>query len=204
MPNKEDPCQKPACQLQVPLDFVPHNLSLDLMENLSHNLRCRCACRRTTTRRRGARRCSRGWSTAAPCGRSSPGKCARESTTRAKKKQPTSREMLRPVFLLHKLHQQQCLLGLAERQLHLGLSVAGWKDEQLRKRQEALMARGLPKRKVIEGVGSVVVVASGKGGVGKSTTAVNLALALASTPARPKVIDYLYLLTHNCFTFAPV
>lgn len=33
------------------------------------------------------------------------------------------------------------------------------------------MARGLPKQKPIAGVKEVIVVASGKGGVGKSTTA---------------------------------
>ena len=184
-PGKEDPCQKPACQLQVSLPFIASVSWFD--GNLCHNLSCRCACRRTTTRRRGARRWSRAWSTAAPCGKTSLGRSARELTTRAKNKRPTSREMLRPVFLLQR-HQQQCLLGLTERQLHLGLPRGGWKDEQLRKKQEALMARGLPKRKAIEGVGSVVVVASGKGGVGKSTTAVNLALALANTSARPKVM----------------
>ena len=32
------------------------------------------------------------------------------------------------------------------------------------------MARGLPKKKHLDGVKKIVVVASGKGGVGKSTT----------------------------------
>ncbi|XP_054470110.1 iron-sulfur protein NUBPL [Anoplopoma fimbria] len=51
-------------------------------------------------------------------------------------------------------------------------------SKALQERQKQQMAKGLPKQKPISGVKQVIVVASGKGGVGKSTTAVNLALGL--------------------------
>ncbi|KAM6069696.1 LOW QUALITY PROTEIN: iron-sulfur cluster transfer protein NUBPL [Theristicus caerulescens] len=61
------------------------------------------------------------------------------------------------------------------------------RDEALRDKRARILSRGLPKQKPIEGVKQVVVLASGKGGVGKSTTAVNIALALAANDSTKEV-----------------
>uniref|UniRef100_A0A8C0LH40 Nucleotide binding protein like n=1 Tax=Canis lupus dingo TaxID=286419 RepID=A0A8C0LH40_CANLU len=57
------------------------------------------------------------------------------------------------------------------RVLVCGRQLSGADSEALKQRRAQIMSRGLPKQKPIEGVKQVIVVASGKGGVGKSTTA---------------------------------
>ena len=66
-------------------------------------------------------------------------------------------------------------------------TVAGVRTGEVR---DAMCARSrLPKRDPLPGVKNVIAVGAGKGGVGKTTVAVNLALALARCGSRVGILD---------------
>ncbi|XP_033732526.1 iron-sulfur protein NUBPL-like [Pecten maximus] len=81
------------------------------------------------------------------------------------------------------LYRKLCRL-MSTHENPFGIKSGNKTKEELQKER---MARGLPKKLPIPGVKHVVVVASGKGGVGKSTTAVNLALGLAANNPKSQV-----------------
>jgi len=93
--------------------------------------------------------------------------------------------MFKSVLVVNK--HLKCPMLTTLRHFKPTFAVQSSKEDLLKKRQEELMKRGLPKRKSIEGVKHVILVSSGKGGVGKSTTAVNLSLALSKQSSSPKV-----------------
>ncbi len=81
--------------------------------------------------------------------------------------------------------------------IELGYPVGGLQDEYRALTSEWLGENDIvldlsfkpPQRGALTGVNNVIAVASGKGGVGKSTTAVNLALGLADIGAKVGILD---------------
>jgi ATP-binding protein involved in chromosome partitioning len=68
-------------------------------------------------------------------------------------------------------------------------SIPGIKDLDMKVTARVMEGRTIGMEEALPKVKNVVAVASGKGGVGKSTVAINLALALARTGARVGLLD---------------